>query len=80
MENQLKFCSHCGDTAHTVCRASKACNCRINKPSIGTRLDRGDAVNLARNYVDGLYPNGLTAKGIQILAQAVLRMDEVLRK
>ena len=40
----------------------------------------GDAVNLARNYLDGMYPNGLTPKGVRILAEAIMRMDEVLRK
>ena len=76
----LKFCEHCGETAHTLCRSPKACACPINKPSIDTPLDRGDAVNLARNYLDGMYLNGLTPKGVETLAKAVMAMDDVLRK
>ena len=40
-------------------------------------VDRGDAVNLARNRMEDNCP--LTEKGIDVLADAVLRMDEVLR-
>lgn len=75
----LKFCSHCGETAHTVCRSPRICNCPLGKISMDTPFDRSDAVNLARNYLDGMYSNGLTPKGVETLAKAVMAMDEVLR-
>ena len=45
--------------------------------------DRGDAVNLARNWLDAQKPNGgmkITTKGIRTLAEAVMLMDAWIRE
>lgn len=44
-------------------------------------LDRGDAVNLARNWLDKDAGGwGVTTEGVRILADAVMRMDEELKR
>lgn len=40
-------------------------------------IDRSDAVNLARNYLDRDYPP-LTPHGVKTLAEAVMAMDEYI--
>lgn len=42
-------------------------------------IDRSEAVNLASNILEDQYGLHLTRKGIRSLAEAVMRMDEVLR-
>lgn len=41
-------------------------------------IDRGDAVNLARNAIEKYDCKGITTKGIRVLAEAVLSMDAAL--
>ena len=41
-------------------------------------IDRGDAVNLARNAIEKYDCKGITTKGIRVLAEAVLSMDATL--
>lgn len=50
------------------------------KQSERTHVDRGDAVNLARNVLDiEIYkPQAVTPHGVKLLCEAVLRMDAAL--
>ena len=43
----------------------------------GERVDRADAVNLARNTLTQ-YDRAITKKGVRVLAEAVLAMDTAL--
>lgn len=44
-------------------------------------IDRSEAVNLARNWLDGDEHEGIgiTYKGVKALAEAVLKMDEYIK-
>lgn len=48
----------------------------------GLKIDRSEAVNLARDWLDSQAPKGgmhITNKGIKTLAEAVMNMDAAIR-
>ena len=55
--------------------------CRPATPPAGgesVAIDRGDAVNLARNMLDHRNCKGITSYGVRVLCEAILKMDAAI--
>ena len=67
-----------GDRRYSTVGAVREAITRWGQPAVaGERVDRADAVNLARNTLTQ-HDSVITKKGVRVLAEAVLSMDAAI--